>query len=497
MRSAGILLPVSSLPSKYGIGAFSGEAKETLRMIARAGQQYWQILPLGPTGYGDSPYQSFSAFAGNPYFIDLDALAAEGLLQREEYAEIDFGADEGRTDYAKLYRERYKVLRKAWARSAYREETAYQAFVRENEDWLADYTLFCALKAAMGGRSWLEWPREIRLREKAALSAWAEKSREEMEFQAFLQYVFDRQWRGIRDFAHGLGLRIIGDIPIYVASDSADAWSRPELFQNDEEHRPVAVAGCPPDAFSADGQLWGNPLYDWDYHEQTGFAWWKKRMAHCLKLYDVVRIDHFRGLDEYYSVKAGEKTAVHGQWRPGPGMKLIRALRELPELKEDSVIAEDLGYMTPSVEQLVRDSGFPGMKVIEFAFDSREGGNYLPHSYERRSVVYTGTHDNQTLRAWYDELTPEDRQYAVDYLGRAPEGDDIPLAFIRLALGSVSDLAVIPLQDYLGLGAEGRMNHPSTMGGNWTWRLKPGQFTEELADGIRALTKLYGRLREV
>ena len=498
MRAAGILLPVSSLPSPYGIGSFSESARRVIRQIRKAGQRFWQILPLGPTGYGDSPYQSFSAFAGNPYFIDLDTLLQEGLVTEEEVRTPDFGQDdESRVDYQKLYENRFTLLKQAFERSDIASDDAFRKFCRENAFWLDDYCLFMAIKDEMGGRSWFEWPDEIRLRKAEAIADWESRTKEQADFYRFLQYKFTQQWSALKKYANELGVEVIGDIPIYVAADSSDSWSHPELFQFDEDHRPVAVAGCPPDAFSVDGQLWGNPLYNWAAQEESGFAWWKERIRFCLNLYDIVRIDHFRGFDEYYSVPAGAPTAAGGHWEAGPGMKLFRALSENPAVTPRSIIAEDLGYLTPSVIKLVKDSGFPGMKVLEFAFDSRESSDYLPHSYVPNTVVYTGTHDNQTLAAWYWELNEEDRRLADDYAGLSPEMTDRErnLILIRMAMESVSDLCVIPMQDYLCLGAEARMNHPSTLGGNWCWRMKEDAFTDELAAGIRRLTQISARER--
>lgn len=505
MRRAGILLPVSSLPSPYGIGTFSKSARRFIDLLERCGQSFWQILPLQPTGYGDSPYQSFSAFAGNPYFIDLDALIAEGLLDREEVESIDFGQENPtRVDYAKLYRERFPLLRKACARSRFEEEDAYQEFYRQNAFWLDDYALFMAIKDSLGGVSWYEWPDELRLREYASSESHADPSplserlREDVRFYHFLQYQFIQQWMSLKAYANSHGIRIIGDIPIYVSADSSDAWANSNLFRFNEDHRPEAVAGCPPDAFSADGQLWGNPLYDWDYHEKTQFAWWKMRITHCLKLYDVVRIDHFRGFDEYYSIPAGSKTAAGGHWEKGPGMRLFHTLKQDLRLKEDSIIAEDLGFLTPSVKELVRQSGFAGMKVIEFAFDSRDtGSGYLPHTYTPNTIVYTGTHDNQTLRAWYGELTPADRQLTDDYLGFHAETtpEERNRAYIRLAMESVSDICVIPVQDYLVLGEEARMNHPATLSGNWTWRMEENAIDEALEEWILRITQITDRSR--
>ena len=497
MRRAGILLPVSSLPSPYGIGAFNENAKRFAEFLVRAGQSFWQILPLGPTGYGDSPYQAFSAFAGNPYYIDLDTLIGEGLLEKEEVECIDFGqADPTRVNYSRLYTERFPVLRKACERSRFEEEDSYREFYRENAFWLDDYALFMAIKDSLGGISWYDWPDDLRLRQFEKERNLPQTLSGDIRFYRFIQYEFMKQWVALKECVNRKGIRIIGDIPIYVSADSADAWASGELFPFNADHRPDVVAGCPPDAFSKDGQLWGNPLYDWDYHEKTGYEWWKKRIAHCLKLYDVVRIDHFRGFDEFYCIPAGDQTAARGHWEKGPGMRLFRALKENPLVTAGSIIAEDLGFLTPSVVNLVRESGFAGMKVIQFAFDSRDtGSGYLPHSYTPQTVVYTGTHDNQTLSAWYEELTPEDRRRADDYMGFTDKttAAERNRAFIRLAMESVSDTCVIPAQDYLVLGEEARINRPSTMNGNWTWRMTEGAFDEDLTKWIRRITEITER----
>ncbi|MCC8065818.1 MAG: 4-alpha-glucanotransferase, partial [Clostridiales bacterium] len=391
MRTCGILLPVSSLPSPYGIGSFSQEAYDFIDRLAQAGQRYWQILPLGPTGYGDSPYQSFSAFAGNPYFIDLDALAREGLLKKEEYENLDFGTNERKVDYAKLYQKRFLVLKIAFQRAEVEENAEFQRFCEEQKAWLSDYSLYMAVKNHFGGKSWDEWDEDIRMRRPEAMEYYRGKCGKEILYYCFLQYEFARQWSAVKAYANERGIKIIGDIPVYVSFDSSDSWANPELFQFNSDRRPVRVAGCPPDAFSADGQLWGNPLYDWEYHEKTGFSWWIGRMEHCFSLYDVVRIDHFRGFDEYFAIPYGDKTAAGGSWQPGPGMKLFHALQEHFEQERIqtsdggsesfSIIAEDLGYLTESVKRLVEESGYPGMKVMEFAFDSREAGDYMPYTY--------------------------------------------------------------------------------------------------------------------
>lgn len=491
MRASGILLPVASLPSRYGIGCFSKEAYEFVDRLEEAGQSYWQILPLGPTGYGDSPYQSFSTFAGNPYFIDLETLVKEELLTEEECDACDFGDNAEYIDYEKIYQSRFKVLRKAFERFA--ADDVYDAFVSENGYWLEDYALYMAIKDALGRISWSEWPAELKDREEAALNQKREELAEEIAFYKFQQFMFLKQWKALKAYANEKGIRIIGDIPIYVAFDSADTWANPVLFQFDEDNQPKAVAGCPPDAFSATGQLWGNPLYKWDYHKSTGYAWWLLRLAHVFKLYDTVRIDHFRGFDEYYSIPFGDQTAERGHWEKGPGMDLFNTVKE--KLGDVDVIAEDLGYLTESVIEMVKESGYPGMKVLQFAFDSREESDYLPHNYERNCVVYTGTHDNDTILGWYYVMSEEDREFSKEYMGNAKSTDEeLPWDFIRMSMESVANLAVTPMQEFLGLGTEARINYPSTLGNNWKWRLLPGQFTSEMAKRIHRLTQITARI---
>ncbi|MGN1204114.1 MAG: 4-alpha-glucanotransferase [Lachnospiraceae bacterium] len=491
MRESGILMPIFSLPSKFGIGCFSKEAYAFVDFLRKAGQKKWQILPLGPTGYGDSPYQSFSTFAGNPYFIDPETLTQEGLLTEAECEEsMPLTAADLNIDYEYLYYHRFGLLRKAFARFA--PDEAYADFVTQNEGWLTDYCLFMAIKDSKGGESFLNWEPAYRNREPEAMKTAMEQFREEMDFYRFLQFTFRKQWDSLHAYANSQGIEIIGDIPIYVALDSADTWAEPALFQMGENNVPQAVAGCPPDAFSATGQLWGNPLFDWEYHRSTGFSWWIQRIRHCLQLYDVLRIDHFRGFDAYYAIPYGDKTAENGRWLPGPGMELFHAIRN--HLGERRIIAEDLGFLTDSVRKLLADCGYPGMKVLQFAFDTREPGNYLPHTYPRNCVVYTGTHDNTTTRAWYHEIGADNRAFAREYL-HVPALDEDMLSwdFIALAMGSVADLCIIPIQDYLCLDREARINTPSTLGGNWVWRMQPGALSTELAEQIRRMTEIYGR----
>ncbi len=496
MRECGILLPIASLPSKYGIGSFSKEAYEFVDQLKAAGQSYWQILPLGPTGYGDSPYQTFSAFAGNPYFIDLEQLTEDGLLTPEECREADFGEEEDRIDYEKIYKSRFGVLEKAFLRwkesMVQRGHSVDKIFRKELAAETREYCFYAALKRHFKDVSWDQWDQDIRMRKKKAVKKYRELLAEDVEFYCFQQVMFQRQWRRLKGYANSQGIRFIGDIPIYVAFDSADAWSCPELFQFDKDNKPKAVAGCPPDAFSDTGQLWGNPLYDWKYHEKTEFAWWMERMKYSFGLYDVVRIDHFRGFDEYYAIPAGDDTAINGTWKKGPGLALFKKIKE--SLGDVDIIAEDLGFLTPSVHKLLKDTGFPGMKVLQFAFSTGERSNYLPYFYGRNCVVYTGTHDNDTTRGWYETMDKSERKFAREYanIGDTPK-EEISWDFIRLAVASTADLAVIPLQDYLGVGKEGRINTPSTLGGNWVWRLKKGQFTQEIIERCRELNWIYGR----
>ncbi|MBP3602898.1 MAG: 4-alpha-glucanotransferase [Lachnospiraceae bacterium] len=491
-RKCGVLLPVFSLPSPYGIGAFSKEAYEFVNFLCKAGQSYWQILPLGPTGYGDSPYQSFSTFAGNPYYIDLEKMIQKGYVTKED-CEENCNAGDGRcVNYDNLYLTRWKILRKAYENSNILNDTKFINFIEENKMWLFDYALFMSIKDSYGGKSFYEWDEDIRRHEPAAVSKYAKLYKEEINFYQFLQYEFWIQWQELKEYANKQGIEIIGDIPIYVALDSADVWANPSLFQLDESGNPLAVAGCPPDAFSKDGQLWGNPLYNWEYHKDTGYVWWIQRMSYCYRLYDVVRIDHFRGFDEYYAIPFGDKDAKCGKWKKGPGYDIFRTLKN--QLGEKPVIAEDLGFLTESVIELVRKTGYPGMKVLQFAFDSREDSDYLPHNYDKNCVVYTGTHDNDTVLGWYNSLEKRDKEFANEYLN-IKENDDIARVFIKEALASVADTAIIPLQDYLRLGSESRINLPSSVGTNWRWRCLPGEHNGELAEEMYKTAKIYGRVQ--
>lgn len=496
-RSSGILLHISSLPSKYGIGCFSQAAYNFVDWLSEAGQSYWQILPLGPTSYGDSPYQSFSSFAGNPYFISLETFIDIGILTKEECDEIDFGEIENSINYSSLYKNRYTLLYKAYKRSNISMDPKFQSFIIENNYWLDDYALFMAMKNKFNGSQWTEWDEDIKLRKSEAITRYSEELREEIEFQKFIQYHFYLQWSALKNYANSKGIKIIGDIPIYVAFDSADAWANPQLFQFNEDNVPIAVAGCPPDGFSATGQLWGNPLYKWEYHKQTNYKWWISRLSHCFTLYDVLRIDHFRGFDEYYSIPYGAENAMNGHWKKGPGIDIFIKIKEI--LGEKEFIAEDLGYMTDSVRKLVKDSGFPNMKVLEFAFDSRDTGcrnDYLPHNYNQNCIAYTGTHDNQTIKSWFNTISKEEQNMAREYLCdfNTPT-NELYKSFISLIMRSNAKLCVIPMQDYLGYDDSCRMNEPSTLGKNWKWRLKNKDLTDNLKQYIYRISELYGRLK--
>ena len=490
MRESGILMHITSLPSPHGVGTMGKAAYEFIDFLENAGQTNWQILPVTPTGYGDSPYQSCSTYAGNYYLIDLDLLKEAGLLKEEEITAPNWGDRADRADFGKLYDHRLKVLRLAFDR--FTETEKLDAFCLENGSWLPDFALFMALKEHHGGKPWYQWADELKHRDPDALWQKRQELKEDVRFHSFVQYLFSCQWDAMRAYAHEHGVKIIGDVPIYVPMDSADVWSNPELFWLDEKLDPVAVAGCPPDGFNADGQLWGNPLYLWEAHKAEGYAWWIRRMAAAGTRYDTVRIDHFRGFESYWAVPYGDTTARNGQWLAGPGLPFINTLTEaLPQIK---MIAEDLGFLTPEVLAMRDGSGLPGMKVLEFAFDAREPSDYLPHTYTKNTVCYTGTHDNMTMRQWLEAAEEDALAYATEYMNLT-KGEGLVWGAIRTAMSSVSDLCVVQMQDYLDLGAEARMNFPGTQSGdNWTWRAKPGYLKKGLAQRIMRMTKLYGRI---
>ncbi len=491
-RSSGVLMPMSSLPSPYGIGSMGKEAFKFVDFLSAAGQTYWQLLPLGPTGYGDSPYSSYSSFAGNPYLIDLDLLAEEGLLDPADFTSVDWGDDPEKTDYGKLYENRYPILRKAYARGKGRLREEFETFCRENERWLSEYALYMAVKASFGMKSWTDWPdREIRKHRPEAVRAYGRKLQHETDFYRFVQFLFFRQWKALKAYAEENGIRLIGDVPIYVALDSADVWSEPQFFLLDGDGMPKEVAGVPPDAFTEDGQLWGNPLYDWNRMKADGYGWWIRRIEGATRLFDVLRIDHFRGMESFWAVPYGEKTAKKGHWRPGPGMSLIGVLTSW--FNETEFIAEDLGYLTPAVRKLLADSKLPGMKVLEFAFNAYAESDYLPHRCTENSVCYLGTHDNDTVMGWVEKSEEEDLEFAKRYMHITPD-EGWCWGMIRTGMATSSNLFVMLMQDLLELDGNARMNTPGTDSGNWQWRMKPGAATAELAEKLRLYTETFRRM---
>ena len=492
-RSSGILMPMSSLPSPYGIGTMGKSAFQFVDFLAAAGQKYWQLLPLGPTSYGDSPYQSFSTFAGNPYYIDLDLLIKDKLLKPSEVRNRDWGSDPARVDYGKIYESRFAVLRLAFARGAERYAEEIAAFRRENAGWLENYALFMAIKRSQGMIAWTAWPDALRLRREDALRDAREELKADIDFFVFVQFLFFRQWDALRAYAREKGIRFIGDVPIYVALDSADIWSEPQFFQLDEENLPTEVAGVPPDPFTEDGQLWGNPLYDWDAMKRDGYGWWIRRIDGAKKLYDVLRIDHFRGFESYWAVPYGDTTAKNGVWKPGPGMSLVGVLNSW--FSDLDFIAEDLGYTTPEVQKLLADSGLPGMKILQFAFDTHGNSDYLPHNTVPNSCCYIGTHDNETVQGWLKWADKGSVRFAERYLHiTADEGWNWGL--IRGGMATASRLFVVQMQDVLGLDRSARMNSPGTASGNWQWRMLPGAYDRALAKKLRGYTETYRRLNK-
>lgn len=493
MRTSGVLMPISSLPSPYGIGTMGKQAKKFVDFLEKAGQKYWQILPICPTSYGDSPYQSFSSFAGNPYFIDLEYLCKDKLLTKKECESFDWGGSEKYIDYGIMYISRYKLLKKAYARFVKNVPDDYAQFCKTEAEWLDEYALFMALKDANDGVAWFEWDEDLKTRKPEAIEAAKKEYADDIEFYKMLQYLFFKQWRQLKAYANSKNIEIIGDVPIYVAGDSADVWANPKQFYLDEELNPIEVAGCPPDAFSADGQLWGNPLFRWDVMKKDGYTWWTKRISAMADLYDIIRIDHFRGFDSYYAIPAEDDTAKNGEWKEGPGMDLFKVLEK--KLGKLPIIVEDLGFLTPSVIKLLKDSGFPGMKVVQFAFDSREDSDYLPHNYPKNCVVYTGTHDNDTVMGWMKTAPKSAVKFAKEYLNLTKE-EGYNWGMMRAAWSSVADMAIVPMQDILGLGSEARINTPSTIGENWKWRATADQIDNSIAKKLRKCMKMYARLNE-
>ena len=496
MRTSGILMPISSLPSRYGIGCFSREAYQFVDFLKEAGQTYWQVLPIGPTGFGDSPYQPFSAFAGNPYFIDLETLIQEGLLERWEIDQFNFGDDVERVDYGAQYKHRYLVLKMAFERlseKGYNYTPEFREFVAKESFWLEDYALFMSMKRRFDNVSWLDWDKEYKEKDPEAIARMKDELAELIEFYQFQQFEFYTHWNKLREYANKQGVKIIGDIPFYVAMDSADAWAHPEVFKFNEDLMPEVVAGCPPDAFSETGQLWGNPVYDWDEQKATGYDWWIKRLERNCEFFDVLRFDHFHGFDGYYEIPYGDKTALNGVKRLGPGMDFFNTVKA--KLGDLDCIAEDLGISTKRNRKLLKDAGFPGMKVLQFAFDITESSFYLPYCHIQNCVVYTGTHDNTTILDWISNASDHDRDYVRRYIhSENTDYGAFVWDFIREAFRSVADTCIVPLQDFLVKGKEARINTPGEAGNNWQWRLRPNFLSSDLARSIYGLTKVYGRI---
>ena len=502
MRKSCILMHISSLPSEYGIGKMGRHAFEFVDFLRSAGVKCWQILPLSPTSYGDSPYQSFSANAGNPYFIDYEILEADGLLEHHEFASFTWESEADKVDYSIIYENCFKVLKIAYSRFKPSKHPDYKEFCEANKDWLDEYGLFMALKSHNGGKAWYEWEGDISLHKPKAVTAAKKQFKNEIGFYKFMQYEFSRQWFALKKYANDNGIEIIGDIPIYCALDSVEAWADHKLFWFNRKHRPVCVAGCPPDVFSPTGQLWGNPLYDWDYHKKTGYKWWIERIRKATKRYDIVRIYHFRGFESFYTIPYGNEDATVGEWKKGPDYELFQIAEK--ELGRLNIIAEDLGFLTPEVGEMLKkcgypdvqdmldEVGYPGMKVIEFGFSDSKN-DYLPHNFTTTNCyAYTGTHDNETLNGWVETLDKKSLKFAKKYLNVRKKGE-IPMAVVRVAWGSIAEVAVAQIQDFLESPKEDRMNTPSTLGINWQFRTKTGDFTPELAKKIHKLNKMYNR----
>ena len=490
MRKSGILLHISSLPSNYGIGTFGKAAFDFVDYLHQAKQSYWQILPLGPTSYGDSPYQTFSAFATNPYFIDLDMLIEEGLLEPSDIQATFYSPRY--VEFKELYDERFIVLHKAFERFN-KNDSYFKEFMTNEAYWLEDYALFMALKKQHDGEPWETWEENLRLRKTDTLNYYSELLKEQILFQKFMQYKAYQQWFNLKGYANQKGVSFIGDMPIYVAYDSSDVWANPQYFDLDEKRIPYHIAGVPPDNFSKDGQLWGNPLYNWDVLKQNGYSWWVDRVHSAMHMFDMVRIDHFIGFQNFYSIPYGHKTAAFGEWKKGPGYDLFKVIKE--RLGHVNIIAEDLGVITDDVRKLLKNTGFPGMKLLQFAFDSREESDYIPHLYEKNIFAYTGTHDNETTETWFNNLPKHDLDYCLKYINHRGNGSKVD-SLIKSTLGCIADTAIIPMQDYLHLGKEGRMNIPSTTGNNWRWRMLKEEQTTRLRNKIKSFTILYGRTKE-
>lgn len=490
MRKSCIIFHISSLPSEYGIGKMGRHAFEFVDFLKKSGVKCWQILPLSPTSYGDSPYQSFSVNAGNPYFIDFEILEADGLLEKFEYADIVWESEPDKVDYSIIYDNCFNVLRTAYSRFRMSKFPAYKKFCDQNKEWLDEYALFMALKSQNDGRAWYEWEKDTAMHKPKVIAELKKSLKKEIGFYKFIQFQFSRQWNALKGYANDNGIEIVGDIPIYCALDSVEAWADHKLFWFNRKRQPVCVAGCPPDSFSPTGQLWGNPLYDWEYHKKTGYKWWINRIKSASEMYDTVRIDHFRGFESYYAIPFGNEDATVGEWKKGPDYELFRMAEE--QLGRLDIIAEDLGFITPEVREMLDKCGYPGMKVLQFGFSDGEN-EHLPHNFTTTNCfAYTGTHDNETLNGWVETLDKKSLKFTRKYLN-VKKKSDIPMAVVRAAWGSISEVAAAQMQDFLDSPKSARMNTPSTLGTNWQFRTKAEQFTPELAKKIRRLNKMYNR----
>lgn len=489
-RSSGVLLHISSLPGDYGIGDFGKEAYRFVDFLSDARQKNWQILPLGITSFGDSPYQSFSAFAGNPYFIDLDELVDHAYIEKEDLRELDFGHDPRKVDYGLLYENKMYILKKAYKKAKLRIDDQLASFYKENYDWLRAFALFMAIKSRNDNKYWIEWDEKYKEYNSPAVLEFEKENSEEIFFWVFTQYMFSKQWQKLKKYANYKKLKIIGDLPIYISSDSSDVWSNPHLFNLDEDFKPITVSGCPPDAFSEQGQLWGNPIYRWDIMEAEDYRWWVKRLEHSFKLFDSLRIDHFIGFESFWEIDYGDKDAINGRWSKGPGIKLFNKIKE--KLGDLDIIVEDLGVVSDAVRALVKEAGFPNMKVIQFAFDPSSESEHLPHLYDKNMVVYTGTHDSLPIMAWFKNASEDELDYAIEYLNLDFD-EGLNWGAIRGIWSSTANTALAPMQDFLALGEESRMNLPATTVENWSWRMSKEDLTENLSEKIKKITEIYWR----
>ena len=492
-RSSGVLMHITSLPGEFGIGTFGKSAYDFVDFLEETKQTYWQILPLTTTSYGDSPYQSFSAVAGNLNLIDFSLLKEEGLLEESDYSNVNFGENPEKIDYALLFEVRRPILEKAVANTAkYSNVLAeIEKFEKDNSSWLADYAEYMAIKESFGYQSFIHWDEDIKKGEKAAREKYRTELQDSIRYYTVTQYFFFKQWLALKEYANDKGVKIIGDMPIYVSADSVEMWTMPELFKVDENNEPLYVAGCPADDFSPTGQLWGNPIYDWEKHKEQGFSWWIYRVQESFKIYDVLRIDHFKGFSDFWQIDKDAENAVNGTWEAGPGIELFQKIKE--QLGDLPIIAENLGFIDEKAEKLLDDSGYPGMKILQFAFPGEDNLD-RPHHYTQNSVAYTGTHDNDVVNGWYEKLSESEQELVSEYLNRRND-ETITKAMIRGIYSSVSDYAIVTMQDLLDKDATSRMNVPSTVGGNWEWRMLAEDLTEERKEFLKNITVRYSRER--